>query len=124
MIYSKDTWTFSMIGKLFSGRPWNIAAGADLNNNGDGGAGDRPAGVGRNSEYLPSSHNIDLRVSKSFALKGKQKLELMVDVFNATNHYTVSRVQNVAAITSTFGQPIAQSYDFRRQLQFGARFSW
>lgn len=124
MIYSKDTWTFSMIGKLFSGRPWNIAAGADLNNNGDGGAGDRPAGVGRNSEYLPSSHNIDLRVSKSFALKGKQKLELMVDVFNATNHFTVSRVQNVAALTSTFGQPIAQSYDFRRQLQFGARFSW
>ncbi|MFZ9361571.1 MAG: TonB-dependent receptor domain-containing protein, partial [Holophagaceae bacterium] len=124
MIYSKDTWTFSMIGKMFSGRPWNVFAGADLNNNGDGGAGDRPAGVGRNSEYLPSSHNIDLRVAKSFALKGKQKFELMVDVFNVTNHYTVTRVQNVAAITSTFGQPIAQSYDFRRQFQFGARFSW
>ena len=124
MIYSKDSWTFSMIGKMFSGRPWNVFAGSDLNNNGDGGAGDRPAGVGRNSEYLPSSHNIDLRVSKSFALKGKQKFELMVDVFNATNHYTVTRVQNVAAITSTFGQPIAQSYDFRRQFQFGARFSW
>ncbi len=124
MIYSVDSWTFSMISKMYTGRPYNIFAGADLNNNGDGGAGDRPVGVGRNSEYLPSSHNIDFRVSKSFALKGKQKLELMVDVFNATNHYTVTRVQNVAAVASTFGQPIVQSYDFRRQFQFGARFSW
>lgn len=124
MVYKKNDWTLSMIGRLASGRPWNVGAGADLNNNGDGGLGDRPAGVSRNSEVLPSNHNIDLRVSRMFRLGGKQRIELIADVFNVTNHYNVSRVQNIAALSATFGQPVIQSFDFNRQVQVGARWSW
>lgn len=132
--WTKD-WIVSFIGRFASGRPYSIFTGVDNDygvvggkpwGNFDGGApaSDRPVGVARNSETLPFTQNVDLRISRTFRFENKVGLELVADVFNLFNHYNVSAVQNVQAAPN-YGNPIVQSnVDFNRQVQLGARFTW
>jgi carboxypeptidase family protein len=86
---------FSGIITAASGRPFTPLAGADLNGDGNGGAfpSDRarvnPAAestsVGRNSETTAAQINVDVRVSRKFALGGKASLEAILDAFNLFN---------------------------------------
>ncbi|HJW33598.1 MAG TPA: TonB-dependent receptor [Holophagaceae bacterium] len=132
--FTKD-WVISLIGRFASGRPYSQFTGVDNDygivggrpwGNFDGGApaADRPNGVDRNSETLPFSKNVDLRVSRTFRFEKKAALEVMLDVFNVFNHYNVSAIQNVQNAPN-YGQPIVQSnVDFNRQMQIGARFTF
>ena len=58
---------------------------------GAGGTNRLPS-VPRNGYLLPSTANLDLRVSRGFALGGGQKIEAIVDIFNLLNrlNYTSS----------------------------------
>ncbi|MBP1627597.1 MAG: Outer rane receptor for ferrienterochelin and colicin [Holophagaceae bacterium] len=117
----RNSWTLGLQATMGSGRPYTKLAGVDLNYNGDG-SSDRPEGVGRNSENLPWTRRIDLRLSKAFAwatLRGEASL----DVFNLFNHANVTEVQNVLdAQTPAYGTPIG--YEAMRQLQVGLRLKY
>ena len=127
-------WTLSFIGRYASGRPYTIYTGVDndygnlggfSNGNRDGGAApaDRPLGVGRNSETLPTNSNMDLRLARKFDMGKKGGLELMVDVFNLFNHYSQTNIQNVQAAPG-YGSPVLTSADHNREVQLGVRFTW
>lgn len=127
-------WTVSFIGRFASGRPYSILTGVDNDygtlagqnfGNGDGGApaSDRPVGVGRNSETLPFTSNMDLRLDRKFDIGKKGGVELMVDVFNVFNHYNQTAIQSIQSAPN-FGQPVLTSSDHNRQVQVGVRFSW
>src|SRR5207248_9618795 len=67
---------------------------SDLN---DTTVNDRPVGVGRNSARQPSTSSLDVRLSRSFAVRGGNRLDALVEAFNMLNH------ANVVNVNNTFG---------------------
>ncbi|WP_005035222.1 TonB-dependent receptor [Holophaga foetida] len=117
----RRNWTLGLQVSMGSGRPYTQLAGLDLNLNGDG-SSDRPAGVGRNSENLPWSRRVDLRISRGFAWATVQG-EASLDVFNLFNHANVTEVQNTLnSDTPAYGTPT--DYEAMRQVQCGVRFKY
>lgn len=128
-------WTLSFIGRFASGRPYTVLTGRDNDygtlggrdfGNGDGGAppSDRPVGVGRNSETLPSNSNVDMRLGRKFPFGKKAGVEFTLDVFNVFNHYSQTAIQNVQSAPLPYGTALATNQDHNRQMQVGVRFSW
>ena len=98
-----------VVANLHTGVPYTILTGND--DNGDGVANDRPAGVGRNSAYDPGFASLDLRFSKVFLVgrpgwaggTAPSRMELNLDAFNVLNTANLGPPVNV--ITSPlFGQ--------------------
>jgi len=93
-----------LVLSVLSGSPFNITTGFD--DNGDTVANDRPAGVTRNTGRGPRTVQLDLRFAKTFniaPLRGGNKrdsFDLIVDVFNATNHTNVSNTVGVLSSPS------------------------
>ncbi len=114
-------WTLGWIARWASGRPYSQLAGFDRNYDGDG-TSDRPEGVGRTSETLPSQSEVDLRIGRAFRL-GAAKLEASVEVFNLFNKGNVLAVQNNrSSVEPPYGTPTR--FGDRRQWQFGVRYSF
>lgn len=114
-------WTFGWIASWASGRPYTRLAGYDRNYDGDG-TSDRPEGVGRNSEHLSSTSQVDLRAGRAFRL-GEGRLEATLEVFNLFNKGNVLEVQNnTASVQPPYGTPVR--FADRRQFQFGVRYSF
>jgi hypothetical protein len=115
---------FGYVYSYASGAPFTVVTGSDNNN--DTTVNDRPAGVGRNSERLPATSSLDLRVSREFAMAGGRRLEAMIEAFNLMNHVNVLNVNNTfgngATPLSTFGQRTAVGD--MRQVQLGVRWSF
>ena len=131
--------TLSGIVTAGSGRPYNILAGSDLNGNGDGGTGpsdrpwkvpgDRATFIGRNAGRLPRTATVDLRVAKQLDLRGRARMDLMVDVFNLFNRTNYTQINSVFGIGAyptgplpTFGQFTEAAPPF--QVQLAARVSF
>ena len=124
--------TVSTIVIVGSGRPFNILAGADLNDNKDvTGPSDRPwrivgdstTQIGRNAGLMPATSTVDLRVAKRLGLRGRARLDLMVDLFNLFNRTNYTQVDNVFGSGSypdnplpTFGQFTEAAPPFQAQL--------
>ncbi len=123
--YSRD-WTVATIAAFESGRPFNVLAGFDRNQNGDS-ASDRPEGVSRNSGELPDSFNVDLRIARTVPV-GPVALEATLDVFNLLNRKNVLQVNAVRyrnfqlAPDPQFGAPTIVADP--RRIQFGLRASF
>jgi hypothetical protein len=87
-----------------SGMPFSAYTNADSNK--DGNYTDRPiiggALLPRNSFRQPNYWNTDLRVSKSVRITERQRVEVMVDLFNAFNHenWTYSVSSNESSTTA------------------------
>lgn len=114
-------WVISMLAKYASGRPYSKLVGYDRNLNGDP-TSDRPEGLGRNSETLPSTKTVDLKVARRFQLKD-YRLECSLEAFNLFNTANVLEVQNNLASTSpVYGTPVR--FAPMRQLQVGVRASF
>jgi hypothetical protein len=115
---------FGYVYSYASGAPFTVVTGSDNNN--DTTVNDRPAGVGRNSERLPATSSLDLRVSREFPMAGGRRLEAMIEAFNLMNHVNVLNVNNTfgngAMPLSTFGQRTAVGD--MRQVQLGVRWSF
>jgi hypothetical protein len=122
----------SVIGDLRSSLPFQPATGVDLNGDGySGGAnyytGDNPPGVGYNSGCrdlnldavnafrasrglasvssvaCPDYANLDVRFAKSFVFARSQRLELIVQLFNAFNR--ANYADGISSpLSSAFGQ--------------------
>ena len=78
-----------------SGRPFSPLAGADLNVDGNAGQfppdrarrdpADESTSVGRNSGTTAAQVNVDMRVSRTFGLGSRGRVEVMVETFNLFN---------------------------------------
>jgi hypothetical protein len=98
-----------------SGLPYNITTGSD--NNRDVAPTDRPAGVSRNSARGSAAWQLDLRISKFFAI-GRQRMEFLAEAFNVTNHSNWTAYDGVV-VNETFGRPTSSGDP--RQIQVGIR---
>ena len=58
------------------------------------GGTNRLPGVERNTYSMPKTWNLDLRIARAFPLRGGQKIEGMVDIFNVTNRMNYTQVNN------------------------------
>jgi hypothetical protein len=107
-----------------SAPPFNIQTGTDNNN--DTNPNDRPAGIGRNTGEGFDAASLDLRVSRSFTIAGRQRIEGMIEAFNVLNRANYLIPNNTFGNTGTplaaFGRPTAAADP--RQLQFGIRYSY
>jgi hypothetical protein len=109
---------------LNSGAPYTITTGLDDNH--DGLANDRPAGVPRNSLQGPGYADVDLRLSRDFFLARTRKdkgptLTAGVDAFNAFNRVNYSGyVGNLSS--PFFGKPVSAQPPRRLQLSLRCRF--
>jgi hypothetical protein len=109
---------------LAAGKPYTITTGLDQNL--DGFANERPAGVTRNSGRGPGYADVDLRWSHDFQLISAKKEKSPVatlaldafNVFNRTNYVTFIGNQR----SPFFGQAVAESPT--RRLQMTARFKF
>jgi hypothetical protein len=127
------------IVSVASGRPYNILAGADLNGDGNGGTfppdrartnpTDPAASVARNSGRLPVAATVDLRVSRSFRLRARTRLEILFETYNLLNRTNFTEVNNVFGPGRFPDMPLATFGQFTaaapaRQIQLGVRANW
>ena len=116
----------ALIAEHSVGRRYNVLAGFDRNQNGDGGS-DRPEGVGRNAGRLPDLVQVDLRVARRFPV-GRLTLEGIAEVFNLFNRENVLEVNAIRFVRSErepnpdFGRPTRLADP--RRLQLGLRASF
>ncbi len=89
----------STIITINSGRPYNLLAGTDLNQNGDSGDGDRPlfqgVSVPRNAGLTPGFANVDLRLSRTVKIKENCQFQGFFEAFNLFNRTNISDVRRV-----------------------------
>lgn len=87
--YSKNfllkDYVLSSIVTLESGRPYNLLAGVDLNQNGDNPPGDRPLSLGRNAGVTKGFSSVDLRLQRNFKFRETMSLQATVEIFNLFN---------------------------------------
>jgi hypothetical protein len=118
-----------------SGRPFNLLAGFDLNEDRND-LGDRPRFAGRNTGIGPAYWAADLRFSKNIATAEHASLEITAEAFNLFNHLNYSSVNNVVGdMPGPFhvtgrddrlpSQPLGftSAYDTRK-VQLGLRYSF
>ena len=104
--------------------PYTLTPGHD--NNGDGVASDRPAGIPRNSMTGYGAVTLDLRWSKEFRLARSGSYEgpavdIAFDAFNALNHVNFNNpVGNLSS--PFFGQPVASKAARRVQIAMEFKF--
>jgi hypothetical protein len=67
--------------------------------NGSNGAS-RPPNIIRNAYQMPQTWFVDLRASKSIAIKEQYKLEFLCEAFNLTNHQNVTGISTTAYTVS------------------------
>jgi hypothetical protein len=86
-----------------SGIPVNLrTTPSEINN--DGIASDRPAGVPRNSLTLPTRYNVDLRLSRQFAI-GRVRPEVIAELTNVFNTVQWSGVIATIPVNPATGMP-------------------
>ncbi len=85
-----------------SGLPTNLTSNLDLNS--DGSTGDRALGVGRNSIYLPTRKNVDMRFTRRVPIHGAARAEIVAELKNAFNTQQLSSI-NTTTTTDAAGNP-------------------
>jgi len=125
----------SWILRANSGRPFNLLAGYDLNQDRNDQT-DRPAFAGRNTGTGPAYWAIDIRLARSFAVGERRKLDFTAEAFNLLNHLNFSSVNNIVGnmrgpynVTARDdrlpSQPLGFTSAFEsRKIQLGVRLSF
>lgn len=118
-------WQLSPLFVYTSALPFNIQLNFDRNN--DTNVNDRPVGVGRNTGVGFGFASLDARLSRTFAVREKIKLQALVEAFNSLNHSNWYLPNNIigngaGAPLAGFGKPTA-AYD-PRELQLGLRLNF
>ncbi len=102
--------------QYFSGKPWAATALIDLRQNSQQRVQLEPRGARR----LPSQTLLDVRLSRTIAVRGWGRIEILVDVLNALNDAAeeslgTETLMTDTEISTTFGQP-ATFIDPRRAM--------
>ena len=112
-----DGWSMSWIAALQSGQPYSEQVTNDLNN--DGNRFNDIVPGSRNTHRLPTSYNLDMRVSRRIPLGPKARLELIGEAFNVFNHTNITS-QRTTLYNFTGGVLIPQLNLSNPRLNFGA----
>jgi len=114
----------SYIFRYGSALPFNIVTGNDRNF--DTNVNDRPVGVGRNTGNGFNFAALDLRLSKSFQLTERIRIEALAEGFNLLNRANLQLPNNVfgsgTSPLANFGRPTAAADP--RQIQLGLRLKF
>jgi hypothetical protein len=86
-------WSFTPILRGSSGRPFNLLAGIE-NNNDRHNTTDRPFFAGRNTGRGPNAWNFDSRLTRRVQLGERASLDLLLEGFNVFNRLNYSSVNN------------------------------
>ena len=86
-----------------SGLPANILANRDLN--GDGTSSDRPLDITRNSLYLSTRKNVDMRYTRWVPLHGSVRGEIIAELKNVFNTTQLAGINTTTAV-DTAGNPL------------------
>ena len=140
-----DDWELAPVYQIQSGLPitvgvtGNVPSALAPTTTGITGSGGANRILSRDSIQMPGTWITDLRVSKSFAVTERYKLELLTDFFNLANKQNITGLNTTgysiggtaAAPTlvpvSTFGTPNSSNSNFiysPRQIQLGFKFLW
>jgi outer membrane receptor protein involved in Fe transport len=111
-----NDWSMSWIASVFSGYPYSALVTNDLN--GDGNRSNDLVPGSRDSYRLPSTRNIDLRLSRHIPLGKQVKLELIGEAFNLLNSTNVS-AQNRTLYNFTNGVLVPQTNLANPRSNFG-----
>jgi hypothetical protein len=121
--FSAQHWfDFGVAFSAYSGMPVNITTGSDDNN--DGMALDRPAGVPRNSMHGPAYLDLDLNLSHDFPFTKTKEGPvgtLSINSFNVLNHENDTTYVGVIS-SPFFGQPVSALPPRRMQLNLSIKF--
>lgn len=112
-----DGWAVSWIATLQSGLPYSERVLNDLNN--DGNRSNDIVPGSRNSQRLPTSYTVDMRLSKSIPLAGRVRLELIAEAFNLLNSTNVTARRDTL-YNFTNGVLVPQQDLSNPRLDFGA----
>jgi outer membrane receptor protein involved in Fe transport len=114
MKYLADGWSLSWIASWQSGQPYSKTITNDVNR--DGNTRNDIVPGSRNSVYLPSVFNIDLRIDKRIPLTSGLNLDLIAEAFNLLNRdninlqrsalYTYDQASGTLIPQANFGQGI------------------
>lgn len=110
-----------------SALPFNVQTGSD--NNGDTNTNDRPARLGRNTGEGFSALSLDVRLSRSFRLTERFRLEGLAEAFNVLNRTNRQLPNNIfgngaypGSPSPAFGAPTAVGDPRELQLALRIRF--
>jgi hypothetical protein len=102
-----------------TGTPYSVTTGVD--NNGDLLFNDRPAGVGRNTERIPTQYTWRTSLTYSLRFSGDKRLSWTLNAINATNHNNYSGFSGV--MTSPFFRQ-ATAVQNPRKIDLGMSFGF
>ena len=109
-----------------SGRPINATVGLDALGTDSFPATTRPQGVGRNSERLPLSATLNLRVVKYFPVRPGARVDVVIEGFNLLNRRNVTERNMVfgsgTTPSQTFGRPLES--ESARQIEFSLDYEF
>jgi len=101
--YLADGWQLAPIFQAQTGLDYSVAtSGTAPGSLGSGGGYNGSNGrfgidvLSRNTLRMPSTQNLDLRLSKTIPIKEKVNLELLGEAFNLFNHFNQTGVQSTA----------------------------
>ena len=112
-----DGWAMSWIATMQSGQPYSERIANDVNN--DGNRFNDIVPGNRNTHRVPTSYNLDMRVSRRIPLGSKARLELIGEAFNVFNHTNIS-FQRDTLYNFTGGVLVPQLNLSNPRLNFGA----
>jgi outer membrane receptor protein involved in Fe transport len=115
-----DGWAMSWIAAMQSGQPYSERVANDLNN--DGNRFNDIVPGSRNTHRVPTSYNLDMRVSRRIPLGPKARLELIGEAFNVFNHTNVT-IQRDTLYSFAGGVLSPQLNLSNPRANFGADFS-
>jgi hypothetical protein len=123
----RNGFLFSTILTCDSALPFNVQTGTD--NNGDTNVNDRPAGLGRNTGQGFDYFTLDVRLSRSFRLSERFRLEGLAEAFNILNRANWQLPNNIfgngpypTSPAPGFGAPQAVTDPRELQLALRLRF--
>lgn len=120
--YTKLNMGFNL--RYLGGAPYNPTFTSDRT--GDGNRNDRPVGMERNSFREPGRSIVDLKLSRTWTLTGKVRLQASADVFNLFNKTTrFVRTSNFVGTDTAFTPTLANwTLSSERNAQLGLRLSF
>lgn len=86
-------WSFTPIFRASSGRPFNLLAGFEINNDRHN-TTDRPIFAGRNTGLGPNFWSFDARLTRRISLGERTALDLALEGFNIFNRLNYASVNN------------------------------
>jgi len=113
---------FSSIARAQSGFHFSGSPPTPVDVDGDGVLNGVDFFAGRNHFKAPPYANLDMRLSKRFAIGDRLRVQTIIEFFNALNHANPAAVGQLEQVSTPFGKPL--QYLPGREGQAGLRIEF